>query len=179
MAELSTIARPYAEALFELAKSSETSLASWLGVLEEMAAVSALDDVAEVLADPRLDNRQRADVFAGLLKSPLDAQAQNFIEMLVDNERMNVLPQIAEQFEALKNQLEGTARADITSAYALDDESVQTLVAALEHKFGLKIKPVVTIDPELIGGVRVVVGDQVLDTSVQAQLARMRDTLAA
>src|SRR5690606_4159326 len=111
--------------------------------------------------------------------SPLSAAARNFIELLIENNRILVLPQVAEQFELLKNELEGTALAEISSAFPLSDDQVQQLVAGLEKKFGLKLKPVVTVDSELIGGVRVVVGDQVLDTSVQAQLARMRDTLAA
>jgi len=179
MAELSTIARPYAEALFASARDSQASLESWSGLLSELAQVAGLDDVREALTDPRLNAAQRVELFAGLIKSPLSDEARNFIELLVSNNRMLVLPQIAEQFELLKNQLEGTALAQIFSAYPLSDDQVQGLVAGLEKKFGLKLKPAVTVDADLIGGVRVIVGDQVLDTSVQAQLARMRDTLAA
>jgi F-type H+-transporting ATPase subunit delta len=141
--------------------------------------VARLGDLREALTDPRLNAAQRIELFEGLIKSPLSAHARNFIEMLVVNNRILVLPQIAEQFEILKNRHEGTALAQISSAYALSDEQVQTLVSGLEKKFGLKLKPAVTVDTDLIGGVRVIVGDQVLDTSVQAQLARMRDTLAA
>ncbi len=179
MAELSTIARPYAEALFAVAQNDQGDLASWSDLVNELAAVASLDDVRETLTDPRLNNAQRTELFVGLIKSPLSASARNFIELLVDNHRILALPQIAEQFDALKNQLEGSALAQITSAFQLEDAQVQALVAGLEKKFGLKLKPAVTVDPELIGGIRVVVGDQVLDTSVQAQLARMRDTLAA
>ena len=92
---------------------------------------------------------------------------------------MLLLPEIAEQFIALKNRHEGTAQAEITSAFELSEAQVKDLVVALESKFSLKLKPHVTVDPSLIGGVRVAVGDQVLDTSVQAQLTRMRDMLAA
>jgi F-type H+-transporting ATPase subunit delta len=99
--------------------------------------------------------------------------------LLVENDRLLLLPDIAEQFAALRNRHDGTAQAEITSAFEMSDAQVQELVAALEQKFGLKLKPSVTVDPSLIGGVRVAVGDQVLDTSVQAQLARMRDQLAA
>ena len=105
--------------------------------------------------------------------------ARNFIELLVENDRLLLLPDIATQFVVLRNRHDGTAQAEITSAFELSDAQVKELVTALEHKFGLKLKPSVTVDPSLIGGVRVAVGDQVLDTSVQAQLARMRDTLAA
>ena len=179
MAELSTIARPYAEALFATARDDQAGLASWSALVSELAQIASLNDVREALTDPRLNADQRIELFAGLIKSSLPAKARNFIEVLVQNNRILVLPQIAEQFELLKNQLEGTALAEITSAYPLADEQVQQLVSGLEKKFGLKLKPSVTVDASLIGGVRVRVGDQVLDTSVQAQLARMRDTLAA
>lgn len=179
MAELSTIARPYAEAIFASARDDQAALASWSTLLSELAQLASIHDVREALTDPRLNAAKRIELLTGLVKSPLSAAARNFIELLVDNQRILVLPQVAEQFELLKNQLEGTALAEITSAFPISDEQAQQLVAGLEKKFGLKLKPSITVDPELIGGVRVVVGDQVLDTSVQAQLARMRDTLAA
>jgi F-type H+-transporting ATPase subunit delta len=179
MAELSTIARPYAEALFATARDDQAGLASWSALVSELAQVAGLNDVREALTDPRLNVNQRIELFTGLIKSSLSAKARNFIEVLVSNNRILLLPEIAEQFELLKNQLEGTALAEITSAYPLADEQVQQLVSGLEKKFGLKLKPSITVDSNLIGGVRVKVGDQVLDTSVQAQLARMRDTLAA
>ena len=179
MAELSTIARPYAEAVFASARDDQTQLASWSSLLSELADLASIDDVRAALTDPRLNAAKRAELFTGLVRSPLSPAARNFIELLIDNGRILVLPQVAEQFELLKNELEGTALAEISSAFPISDEQVQQLVAGLEKKFGLKLKPAVTVDPDLIGGVRVVVGDQVLDTSVQAQLARMRDTLAA
>ena len=179
MAELSTIARPYAEALFNSAKGDQATLASWSDLVNELAAVASLEDVRDALTDPRLSDEQRFELFCGLVKSALSDQARNFIELLVQNGRILLLPQIAEQFDLLKNQFEGSAVAQITSAYELSDAQVTELLAGLEKKFGLKLKPSVTVDSSLIGGVRVVVGDQVLDTSVQAQLARMRDTLAA
>jgi len=179
MAELSTIARPYAEALFASVRDDQAGLAPWSELVNQLAAIASLEDVHEALTDPRLNNAQRAELFCELVKEPLSQKARNFIDLLVDNNRILLLPQIAEQFDFLKNRFEGSALAEITSAFALDDAQVQELVAGLEKKFGLKLKPVVTIDPALIGGVRVLVGDQVLDTSVQAQLARMRDTLAA
>lgn len=179
MAELSTIARPYAEALFAAANEDPAGLASWSALVDELAQVAGLPDVREALTDPRLTNAARIELFVGLIKTPLSTWAKNFVELLVDNHRILALPQIAEQFEELKNQREGTALAQITSAFALDDKQVQELIAGLEKKFGLKLKPSVTIDASLIGGVRVVVGDQVLDASVRAQLVRMRDKLAA
>ncbi|NYT36296.1 F0F1 ATP synthase subunit delta [Allopusillimonas soli] len=179
MAELSTIARPYAEALFAAALDDKAGLDSWSALVSELAQIAGQDDVREALTDPRLNAAQRIDLFSGLVKSPLSDTARNFVSLLVENNRILLLPEIATQFEALKNQREGTALAQITSAFDLSDQQVAELVAGLEKKFGLKLKPAVTTDPALIGGVRVTVGDQVLDTSVQARLTRMRDALVA
>lgn len=180
MAELSTVARPYAEALFAAARDDQkTGLPVWADLIGELSQVAAHPDVREAMADPRLDDPQRIALFASLIKAELPQAAHNFIALLVENDRLLLLPDIAAQFVALRNRHDGTAQAEITSAFALSDAQVNELVAVLEQKFGLKLKPAVTVDQALIGGVRVAVGDQVLDTSVQAQLARMRATLAA
>jgi F-type H+-transporting ATPase subunit delta len=180
MAEFSTVARPYAEALFAAARADKSLGAeAWLDLVDELAQIASNPDVHEVMSDPRLSDDQRAKVFASVAKSKLPPEATNFIQLLAENDRLALLPEIARQFAGLKNASEGTAQADITSAFALSEAQVKDLIVALEKKFGLKLKPNVVIDPSLIGGVRVAVGDQVLDTSVQAQLAHMRDTLAA
>jgi len=186
MAELSTVARPYAQALFASVQHDNAALDAWSGLLADLAQLVQVDAVRDALGNPLLNDAQRGDVLVGLLESSkpqakqaLPATARNFLDLLLANDRILVLPQIATQFEALKNAQAGTALAEITSAFALDDTQVQELVARLEKKFGLKLKPVVTVDANLIGGVRVAVGDQVLDTSVRAQLAQLRDTLAA
>ncbi|MFJ1299921.1 F0F1 ATP synthase subunit delta [Pseudomonadota bacterium AL_CKDN230030165-1A_HGKHYDSX7] len=179
MAELSTVARPYAEALFGAARDDKAGLAVWAGLVDELAQVAANADVREAMTDPRLDDTRRAQIFTGLIKSELPQAVRNFIDLLVQNDRLLLLPIIATQFAELKNRHEGTAQAEITSAFELSDAQVNELISALEVKFGLKLKPHVSVDQSLIGGVRVAVGDQVLDTSVKAQLARLRDTLAA
>ncbi|HLR78800.1 MAG TPA: F0F1 ATP synthase subunit delta [Burkholderiaceae bacterium] len=179
MAELSTIARPYAEALFESVRSDQGGLESWSELLAGLAQLSSHEEVRAALADPRLGAEQRYDLFTGLVKGEMPERASNLVRLLIDNDRILLLPAISQQFDLLRHRQEGTAQADITSAYPLTDQQVSELVAGLEAKFGLKLKPVVTVDEKLIGGIRVIVGDQVLDTSVQAQLARMRDTLVA
>lgn len=179
MAELSTIARPYAEALFEAVRNDAQGLESWSGILSLLAQVSSLPDVQEAMGDPRLSDAQRIQLLIGLMPQALPSQAANLVALVVENGRIRALPQVAEQFNLLRDRLEGTALAQITSAFALDDAQVASLLQGLERKFGLKLKSQVTVDPELIGGVRVAVGDHVLDTSVQARLASLRDTLAA
>ncbi len=179
MAELSTIARPYAEALFEAVRDDARGLEYWSGVMSMLAQVSGQDDVLAAMGDPRLSDAQRTELLIGLMPQELPEQAANLVALMVENDRVAALPQVATQFELLRNQVEGTALAEITSAFPLDDAQVAGLLQGLERKFGLKLKPRVTVDPELIGGVRVAVGDHVLDTSVQARLASLRDTLAA
>ena len=113
------------------------------------------------------------------MQPAVEQPLQNFVMLLVSNDRLLLLTHIAEQFRALKDAAEGVAQANITSAFPMSDVQVSELITLLEPKFGLKLKPHVTVDTSLIGGVRVLVGDHVLDTSVQAQLVRMRDTMAA
>jgi F-type H+-transporting ATPase subunit delta len=179
MAELSTLARPYSEALFAVAKGHSNGLSVWAEQAQSLAHVAANGDVRSAMADPRLTDVQRAEIFLSLVKPAVDKQFQNFVELLIANGRLLLLPQIAEQFLALKDEAEGVAQANITSAFPMAEDQVSQLIALLEPKFGLKLKPHVTVDAALIGGVRVLVGDHVLDTSVQAQLVRMRDTLTA
>jgi len=179
MAELSTVARPYSEALFAVAKTGQGGLAVWAEQVQRLAQVAANTDVRSAMADPRLSDAQRVSIFLSLVQPAVDKYFQNFVELLMINDRLLLLPQIAEQFEALKDKAEGVAQANITSAFPMSEAQVSQLISLLEPKFELKLKPHVTVDAALIGGVRVQVGDQVLDTSVQAQLVRMRDTLAA
>ena len=176
MAELATIARPYAEGLFRVAKSG--NLATWSDLVSEMAAVAALPDVKSFASNPKLTDQQIVETFLSLLKSKVYAQAKNFVGMLVENGRLTLLPEIGMQFHELKIAAQGVADAAITSAFELTDAQVKNLVATLEKKLGRKLNPFVKVDSALIGGVRVAVGDEVLDTSVRAKLQRMYIALA-
>ena len=178
MAELSTIARPYAEALFAAAKGAG-SLDRWVGLSDELGALVRHPQVAELVANPKLGSTQVFEVLTGLLKSPLPAEGTNFLQLLIANDRLATLPEIARQFRVLKNAADGVADCLIESAFALDDAQVGELVGKLATKFGLKLKPEVKVDPSLIGGVRVTVGDHVLDTSVKSRLAQMQAALVA
>ncbi|MBC7575716.1 MAG: F0F1 ATP synthase subunit delta [Herminiimonas sp.] len=177
MAELATIARPYAEALFRVAKAGNLSV--WSDVVTEMAHVASHPDVQALSHNPKILDSDMAATFLSLLKSPINDEAKNFITMLVENGRIALLPEIGTQFHALKNAQEGAADAEITSAFAISAAQVDALVAALEKKFGRKLNPSVSVDNALIGGVRVVVGDEVLDTSVRAKLQQMHVALTA
>ncbi len=177
MAELATIARPYAEAVFRVAQPAK--LNAWAEILSEMAQVAAVPAFREIAGDPRLARTQVADIFLSSIKTSIDDEARNFVSMLVENGRLSLLQEIEHQFRELKNAFESTADAQIVSAFAMTDEQMRDLVAALEKKFGRKLNASVSVDASLIGGVRVTVGDEVLDSSVSARLAHMQTVLAA
>jgi F-type H+-transporting ATPase subunit delta len=179
MAELSTIARPYAAAMFETARASDEGLDRWMAIVEELAGLMSHPQVAQVVADPKLSDTQVADLLAGMVKPPLPATGVNFLKLLISNQRLTVLPELAVQFRQLKNQAEGVADCLIETAFPLADGQVNELLAALAKRFGTKLRPTVQVNPALIGGVRIAVGDQVLDNSVRAQLNQMQTALTA
>jgi F-type H+-transporting ATPase subunit delta len=179
MAELATIARPYAEGLFRVAEGGDVG--AWSALVQELAQVARLPEVLSIAASPKVSRAQVSDLLLAAVKSPVkdSAQAKNFVQMLIDNHRLSLLPEIATQFEELKNAREGAADAWIVSAFPLEGEQLNELVASLERRFKRKLKPAVEVDPSLIGGVRVTIGDEVLDTSVRARLASMQTALTA
>jgi F-type H+-transporting ATPase subunit delta len=180
MAELATVARPYAEALYRVAKDSQgASLEAWATLVAEMAQVASHPDVQSLAHNPNVPAPVIAETFTALLKSPRSQGADRFLAMLVENGRVALLPEIGAQFAALKNAGAGSADAEIISAFEISTAQVNELVVVLEKKFGKKLNPSVTVDPSLIGGVRVVVGDEVLDTSVRAKLQQMHVALVS
>jgi F-type H+-transporting ATPase subunit delta len=178
MAELATIARPYAEAAFELARD-EHALPAWSEMLRFAASIVGDERVAKALDNPRLDAAAKESLLLSIGGDRFDAQARNFIHVLVEGERVALLPQISAMFETLKNDAEATAKATIESAFEMTDAQVAELQGALEKRFGRKIETTVRVNPDLIGGARVTVGDSVLDGSVQAKLAAMHAQLRA
>lgn len=180
MAENVTLARPYAEAAYQLARSGN-ALAAWSDVLERLSAIAARPEMEECIGNPRLSPEQLAqlclDVAASKEETGLSAEQQNFVRVLADNDRLIVMPEISALFNVLKHDHEGVKDAEIASAFALDDATLKTLVADLERKFGCKIQATVKVDAELIGGVRIAVGDEVIDASVRGKLAAMATAL--
>lgn len=179
MAENVTLARPYAEAAFQLAVGAGNSaaLAAWSQSLGLMATVAATSEMGDCIASPSLQPEQLAKLFTEVVGEGLSAEQQNFVRVLVDNDRLVVLPEIAELFDELKNSHEGSKDADVESAFPMDEAAVKALVADLERKFNCKIKAAVRLVPELIGGVRIAVGDEVIDASVRGKLAAMATAL--
>lgn len=171
MAENVTIARPYAEAIFALADASG-ALGRWSQTLAVMAAVAANPELRTASGDPNLSADQVYGLIAGAC-GDLATEAQNLLRVLIENGRLATLPEIRDIYEELKNEREGVVEASITSAYPLDSGQLSALVAELEQRFKRKVKPQVDVDATLIGGVRMQVGDEVIDGSVRGKLAAM------
>jgi F-type H+-transporting ATPase subunit delta len=180
MAELATIARPYAEALYKSVGGSDAhALNAQMGSLAALAADEQLRQFAD---DPKVTATQVFDLIAGIAMSKglhIDVKVANLLQTVLDNGRLAALPEIAAQFQALVNASSGVSDATIYSAFPIDDGQLAEVTDALERRFARKLKTQVQIDPGLIGGIRVVVGDEVLDTSVRARLEQMKAALTA
>ena len=172
MAELATVARPYAEAAFKIA-SEQQALPVWGEMLKLSAAVISDPALQSAFDIPRLGDPEKESLFLSVVGDKLNPLGKSFIRTLVEADRITLLPQIETMFSDLRNAAEGVADAHIVSAIALDDAQVADLKAALEKRFGKKIEATVSVDPSLIGGARIVVGDQVVEGSISAKLAAM------
>lgn len=181
MAELATIARPYAEALFKAAggRGDTAALKDQVAVLAAIAGDAALRQFAD---NPKVPPNQVFDLIAGIAQQKgqaLSPAATNLLRTMIDNGRLAALPLVAAQFAALINAKSGVSEATIESAYPIDAAKLAEVMATLEKRFKRKLNARVDIKPELIGGIRVVVGDEVLDTSIRARLEQMRVALTA
>jgi len=176
MAELATIARPYADALFRAAGTGAAALANQVHALAAVAGNARLRQFAD---NPNAVASQVFDVVSGVAGGTLDAKVSKLLQMVIENGRLAAMPEIAEQFQALVNSRAGVAEATVHSAFPIDEAALAAVVAKLENHFARKLNAKVEIDPELIGGIRVVVGDEVLDTSVRARLEQMKVALSA
>ena len=176
MAELATIARPYAEALFKAAVSDLDGSSVWLDTLASIAANPQLQQFAD---SPKTTEAQVFELISAVAKITLPPQAQNFLRTVIENGRLSALPEIAAQFRALKNAQSGSSDAVVYSAFAIDEAALAAVAQTLEQRFGKKLNVSVQLEPELIGGIRVVVGDEVLDTSIKARLEQMKVALSA
>jgi F-type H+-transporting ATPase subunit delta len=182
MAELATIARPYAEALFK-ASAADAGGTEIVGQVKALGAVAADAGLRSFADNPKISPEQVFTVITDVLARQglvLRGVTQNFVRTVIANGRVDALPEIANQYQALVNKRQGVSQATIHSAFPLDAAQVDALLAVLRPRFGgQRLEATVRVDPELIGGVRVVVGDEVLDTSVRARLESMKAALTA
>ncbi|WP_217475693.1 F0F1 ATP synthase subunit delta [Stutzerimonas stutzeri] len=176
MAELTTLARPYAKAAFEHAQAHQ-QLANWSAMLGLAAAVSLDDTMQRVLKAPRLTSTEKATAFIEVCGDKFDAQAQNFIQVIAENDRLALLPDIYAQFELYKAEQEKSIDVDVTSAFALSDEQQDKLAKVLSARLGREVRLHAAEDATLIGGVLIRAGDLVIDGSVRGKLAKLAEAL--
>ena len=180
MAEIATIARPYAEALYKAVTASSGGDASGASAwVDELAAIAGNPQLLAFSDNPKFTADQVLGLITDVAKANLPDMAKNFLRTVVENGRLSALPEIALQFRALKNAQSGSSDAIVYSAFPIDPNALSEVGAALEKRFARKLNVVVELQPELIGGIRVVVGDEVLDTSVKARLEQMKVALSA
>jgi F-type H+-transporting ATPase subunit delta len=177
MAELATIARPYAEAVFRLAKQGN-ALPAWSDALNLIATVYQDPQMQAVMANPKVTSADVERLMLAICGERIDGVARNLIQLLVHNRRLSVLAEIRELFEQLKLEDEGKLDAKISSAFPMEDAQRNQVVNLLSSRFKRKINATVTVDPDLIGGIKVEVGDKVWDASVRGRLQTMAATLS-
>ena len=176
MAELTTVGRPYAEAAFELARE-QNALPVWSEMLRFATTIVADERVTAALENPRLSAGDKESLLLSIAGDRVTGDGRNFLRVLIEADRIALLPQIRALFDQLKDDAENVAKAQIESALPLSPEQAAELTAALEKRFGKKIEATVSVNATLIGGARVTVGDAVIDGSVQAKLEAMRAQL--
>jgi len=176
MAELATIARPYAEALYKAVQADLETAAVWLN---ELAAIVDDDTLRQFANNPKTTDAQVFDLVTGVMKAGLSEKGKNFLRTVIENNRIGVLPEIAVLFKALKNAKSGSSDAVVYSAFPIEAAALADLAVTLEKLFTRKLNLAVVLDAQLIGGIRVAVGDEVLDTSVKARLDQMKAALTA
>ena len=176
MAELRTLARPYAQAVFELAQS-QNRLAEWSQALNTLAAIIRNDDVAALIGNPGVATDELARAIADIAGDALDDEGRNLVQLATENNRLPLLPEVAAQFHDLRLAAEGRVDVEVTSAAELSDEQQQQLSKALHKRLQREISLSCVTDPALIGGFVVRAGDLVIDGSLRASLARLQQNL--
>jgi F-type H+-transporting ATPase subunit delta len=163
MAEPVTIARPYAEAAFKLARE-QNALAAW-------------SDALELIGAPNVGAAQLEDLILGVIGEKISGEVRNLVQMLAQNRRLELMPQIRELFLGLRREHEGALEATVVSALPVSDSQLQTLVTLLEQKYRRRITARVELDPQLIGGLKIMIGDKVIDATVRGRLDAMAAAL--
>jgi F-type H+-transporting ATPase subunit delta len=178
MAELSTLARPYAKAAFGYAQQA-SNLGGWSEALITAASVSQSEKVRELLGNPQLTSEARAEKFLSICGDDLSESSRNFVRLLAENHRLALLPEISALFEELRAQAEATLDVEVISAQPLSDEQVQRLTQALGKKFEREVHLHSSVDESLLGGALVRAGDTVIDGTVRGRLAKLAEAMNA
>ena len=178
MAELSTLARPYAKAAFEYAVGAG-DLGGWSTQLALAAAVSAAGNMVKVLASPSLTSAQQAEAFINVCGDDLGDKVRNFVRVLAENKRLSLLPQISALFEEFKANREKSVEVEVSSVFELEGATQQALAAKLSTVLDREVNIKTLIDKELIGGVVIRAADVVIDGSIRGRLAKLAESMHA
>ena len=176
MAELVTIARPYAEAIFALAKERD-ELSKWSDMLTLLVTVFDDPRIQAAIANPKVTKADIERLILAVCGEQIDANARNFIQLLVENGRLSAVAEIRRLFDLLKSEDEGIVDAQISSAFPLDGQELEKIVSLLSKRYQKNISPTVDVDSDLIGGITIQVGDKVWDASVRGRLQEMAAAL--
>lgn len=176
MSELATLARPYAAAVFKRAKETGTT-AKWSQSLAFMSAVLSDEEISVVADNPKVSKERLSALMLDICQGQVDEENANFLKLLVQNNRLTLLPYITEIFETYKADDEGYIDVEVTTAYAFSKEEKQTFASKLEKTLSKKVHMNVTVDKSLIGGVLVRAGDRVIDGSIKGQLQQLAKRL--
>jgi F-type H+-transporting ATPase subunit delta len=176
MAELSTLARPYAKAAFEFARDKD-ALSQWSRELGTVASVAAADRMGSVLDNPSITDEQQAQILNEVCGDEVSAHVQNFVRILASNKRLSLLPEIHAQFELLKSNLEKSVDVEVISAFDLDQATTDKLAQVLGKKLEREVKVSTSTDNDLLGGVLIRAGDLVIDGSVRGRLNKLAEAM--
>lgn len=178
MSELSTIARPYAKAVFDLA-DQDKCFDKWSDVLSLLTNIVADDAIQTLVDDPFVDKSMLAELIKGVCADRVDDKACNLVDTLIDNGRLNAIGDISTRYEELRAEAEQIVEAHVESALPLDDAQLEKLGASLEKHFGKKVKLASSVNIDLMGGILIRAGDTVIDGSVRTKLEKLASTIRA
>jgi F-type H+-transporting ATPase subunit delta len=176
MAELTTLARPYAKAAFEYAYAQK-QLAFWSEALTLLAAIVGQDNVKKVLKNPALTSKQQADIVLDICAGEIDESVKNFVKALAENKRLMLLSEIGILFHQLKSDVEKTLDVHVITAFELNVDSEESLKNALAKKLSCEVNIENTIDKTLIGGIVIRAGDMIIDGSVKGRLTKLAEAM--
>jgi F-type H+-transporting ATPase subunit delta len=174
--EATTIARPYAEAVFAIAKE-DGALDQWSEMLDFVASLMQDSTMQRLVNEPEQVKSQIAELIISLGADKLTSEEQNLVRLLAENGRLEIASEIARRYEALKNRERGVLDVDVATAFPLDEAQQQSIAAVLKNKLGRDIRITSSEEPALIGGVVIRAGDLVIDNSVQGQLTKLANEL--
>ncbi|MDE3208855.1 MAG: F0F1 ATP synthase subunit delta [Pseudomonadota bacterium] len=171
-----TIARPYAEALIRIARDGK-SYDAWARMLSFATSIVEDPQMSRLLGNPDLSDKQKNQILLSVMGQDISPEGKNLIQLLLDNGRLQFLPEIYRMYEILKDDEQGVLEADIYTAFPLTKKQCEVLTKHLENRYSRHVNVSVHEDVELIGGVKIVIGDNVIDATVKGQLQKMAFTL--